>query len=55
MIDVLNPSALAKMLVIDLGFGSSEAGDEDRAAQRVVAAMSGGVGRSVAAGQTRRL
>ena len=54
MSDVLNPSALAKMPVIDLGIGSSEAGDEDRAAQRVVIAMSGGVDSSVAAALVKR-
>ena len=54
MSDVLNPSALAKMPVIDLGIGSSESGDEDRAAQRVVIAMSGGVDSSVAAALVKR-
>ncbi len=54
MSDVLNPSALAKMPVIDLGIGASEAGDGDRAAQRVVIAMSGGVDSSVAAALVKR-
>ena len=54
MSNVLKPSVMAKMPIIDLGVGTSESGDENRAAQRVVIAMSGGVDSSVAAALVKR-
>ena len=51
---ILDPTRLAKMPIIDLGIGFPKVGDEDRAAQRVVIAMSGGVDSSVAAALVKR-
>jgi tRNA-specific 2-thiouridylase len=58
MSDVLTPSVLEKMPLIDLGIGAQLSGGEtsaeERAGQRVVIAMSGGVDSSVAAALVKR-
>lgn len=58
MSDVLTPSVLEKMPLIDLGIGAQLSGGETsaekRAGQRVVIAMSGGVDSSVAAALVKR-
>ena len=58
MSDVLTPSVLKKMPLIDLGIGAQLSGGEtsaeERAGQRVVIAMSGGVDSSVAAALVKR-
>jgi tRNA-specific 2-thiouridylase len=58
MSDVLTPSVLEKMPLIDLGIGpdltGSVSGADERAGQRVVIAMSGGVDSSVAAALVKR-
>ena len=58
MSDVLTPSVLEKMPLIDLRLGShlssDETGADERAGQRVVIAMSGGVDSSVAAALVKR-
>ena len=58
MSDVLTPSVLEKMPLIDLGVGAQLSGGEtsaeERAGQRVVIAMSGGVDSSVAAALVKR-
>ena len=58
MSDVLSPSVLEKMPLIDLGIGAQLSGGEtsaeERAGQRVVIAMSGGVDSSVAAALVKR-
>lgn len=58
MSDVLIPSVLEKMPLIDLGIGAQLSGGEtsaeERAGQRVVIAMSGGVDSSVAAALVKR-
>jgi len=58
MSDVLTPSVLEKMPLIDLGIGphpsSGDARADERAGQRVVIAMSGGVDSSVAAALVKR-
>ena len=58
MSDVLTPSVLEKMPLIDLGIGAQllggETSAEERAGQRVVIAMSGGVDSSVAAALVKR-
>ncbi len=58
MSDVLTPSMLEKMPLIDLGIGpdltGGVSGADERAGQRVVIAMSGGVDSSVAAALVKR-
>jgi tRNA-specific 2-thiouridylase len=58
MSDVLTPSVLEKMPLIDLGIGpdltGGVSGADERAGQRVVIAMSGGVDSSVAAALVKR-
>jgi len=58
MSDVLTPSVLEKMPFIDLGIGpdltGGVSGADERAGQRVVIAMSGGVDSSVAAALVKR-
>jgi len=58
MSDVLTPSVLEKMPLIDLGIGpdltDGVSGADERAGQRVVIAMSGGVDSSVAAALVKR-